>query len=168
MIACRFAGRAPFSTGIARSRRVILLVAMLIAALPLGGCAVLALPALGSAVGGAGSAVKAGTEFTKNGTAYRTFSTSFDTTHDALLTTLKQLGIKVTEEERYRDGSATIRAQAYGRKVVLGLEPVTPRMTRLRLTVSKGLGKDRATASEIITQAERALEPPTAASPRLR
>lgn len=160
----------PLPTGLPLRRRVTLLVATLSAALPLAGCAALALPALGAAAveAGAGSAVKSGTEYTSRGTAYRTFSVPFDKVHDAVLTTLQQLEVKITEEERDRDGSATLRGEAYGRRVVLGIEPVTPRMARLRLTVSKGFGKDRATASEIITQTERALERPPAATPRTR
>jgi hypothetical protein len=141
-------------------RRVSLSALTLGVALALCGCAALALPALAPLLGGGASgAVKAGTEYSKNGTVYRTFSLPFDRTHDAMLETLQRLDIKVIEEKRHDKGTVTIRAAAYGRRVTLGVEPVTPTMTRVHVAVGKGLGKDRSTASEIVEQADRTVEP---------
>lgn len=149
---------------------VWLLALVLAAALATSGCAALVLPVVGAAAvsAGAGGAVKAGTEYTMGGTAYRTFTVPVDQVHDVALVTLKRLGIKVHEEERHERGAATIRGRAYDRGVELTLEPVTPSMTQIQLAVRRGLGKDRATASEIIAQMERALEPAPPAAIRAR
>jgi hypothetical protein len=145
-------------------RRVSLSALTLGAALALCGCAALALPALAPVLGGGASgAVKAGTEYTKNGTVYRTFSVPFDQARDGMLETFQRLDIKVIEEKRHDKGTTTIRAAAYDRRVTLDVEPVTPSMTRIRVMVGKGWGKDRATASEIVEQAERTVEPEAAA-----
>jgi hypothetical protein len=142
------------------ARRATLSVLTFGTALGLCGCAALALPALGPLLGGGASgAVKAGTEYTKNGAVYRTFSLPLDRAHEAMLDTLQRLDIKVLEEKRHDKGSMTIRAAAYSRRVALELEPVTPSMTRVKVVVGKGLRRDSATASEIVEQAERTVEP---------
>ena len=130
------------------------------AALALGGCAALALPMLAPVLGGGTtSLVKAGTEYSKDGTVYRTFSAPFDEVRDAMIATFERLDIKLIEEQRRDNGMVTIRGAAYDRRVTLALEAVTPRMTRVRIAVNKGWSKDQATASEIVEQAERSVEP---------
>lgn len=122
------------------------------------GCALLALPVVGSALSsGAGSVAKLGTEHSM-GSSARTFSAPTDDVHDTALSTLQRLGVKVLEEERARDGLMTIRALAYERHVTMKIEPVTPMMTRVVLRVRHGLGKDEATAAEIVAQVARDVE----------
>ena len=144
-------------------RRVSVLALTFSASLALGGCAALALPMLAPLLGGGSSGlVKAGTEYAKNGTVYRTFSAPFDHVRLAMLDTFQRLDVKVLEEDRDWDtGILTIRGAAYDRKVTLALEPVTPGMTRVQVKVGKGWGRDQATASEIVTQAELSVEPPS-------
>jgi hypothetical protein len=116
------------------------------------GCALLALPMVGSALSsGAGSVAKLGTERSL-GSSARTFSAPTDEVHDTALSTLQRLGVKVLEEERARDGLMTIHGLAYERRVTMKIEPVTPVMTRVTLRVRHGLGKDEPTAAEIVAQ----------------
>src|SRR5215510_6812342 len=130
------------------------------AALALNGCAALALPMLAPLLGaGTSGAVKAGAEYSQNGTVYRTFSAPFDQVRDGMVTTFERLDVKLIEEKRHDNGSVTIRGVAYDRRVTMVLEPVTPRMTRVRIAVNKGWGRDAATASEIVAQAEAIVEP---------
>jgi hypothetical protein len=135
---------------------------VLCAALLLSGCAALPLGAVGAAAisSGAGSAMRAGTEYTLGGTVYRTFTASPETVHATTLATLQRLGVRMNEEERDENGFVTLRGAAYDRSVTIGLEPVTPVMTRLRMVVRRGITKDRATAAEILAHIERAFQRP--------
>jgi len=137
------------------------LAAVLALALVTSGCvAVAALPALGLAAmsDAAGAGAKAGLDYTFGGTAYRTFSAPLDDVRWALLQSFNDLEIDITEDETSDDGSATISAEAFKRKIAVQLEPVTPALTRLKMVVRRGwFGRDRATSTELIEQTERAL-----------
>jgi len=137
------------------------------------GCiAAAALPALGlSAMGDvAGAGAKAGIDYSIGRTAYRTFSAPLDDVRCAVLQTFSDLEIEITEDETSDDGNAQIVAEALKLKIRVQLEPVTPALTRLRMTVRRGwFGRDRATSTELIEQTARALNdirPIAGASPR--
>ena len=60
----------------------------------------------------------------------------------------------------------TTHGVAIDRKFTVKLDPITPALTRMKLVVSQhGIGKDRATAGEIISQVEQRLRPAPSASP---
>jgi len=107
---------------------------------------------------GAGAAVQAGTEYTSGGTVYRTFSLPLSDMRLALSDALERMEIAVELDDS--DGAdRVIVARARDRKIAMRLEPVTRTVTRLRLVVSEGLvRKDRATATEIVTQTERSVD----------
>ena len=141
------------------SIRVILVIAVV--TIGFGGCAAIGLT--GAALGasalstGAGVAVQAGKEYTRGGTVYRTFSLSLPETRLALGDALERMEIAVVRDEDDAD-DRVIMAEAREREIVVRLQPVTRTVTRLRLEVAEGLfRKDRATATEIVTQTERAV-----------
>jgi hypothetical protein len=141
------------------SIRIVLVIA--IVTMGLGGCAAIGLT--GAAVGasalsaGAGAAVQAGKEYTRGGTVFRTFSASLLQTRLALGDALERMEIQVVREDDDGD-DRVILAHAREREIVVRLQPVTRTVTRLRLEVAEGLfRKDRATATEIVTQTERAV-----------
>lgn len=149
---------------------VILRLALLILVISgAAGCAALPVSMLGAAAlsGGANSVARAGTEYTMGGVARRTVSMPADDVHDTALATLTRLGIKMTEEERERDGRAILRGKAYERGIVVTIEPVTPQMTRFGVAVRHGISRDGATAAEVLAQIQKAIEhrSPGAASP---
>jgi hypothetical protein len=121
------------------------------AALPIG---------LAALSGGASSAVKAGTDYTFGGTAYRTFAAPLEDVRGAVLGSFADLEIDVTEDEPIDDGDGVwIVGAAAHREIQVKLESITPMLTRLRMVVRQGLlGRDRATASELIEQTARALQ----------
>jgi hypothetical protein len=150
------------------------LLALLVVALAAPGCAALALPPLAAVLsGGAGEAVKVGVDTTVGGTSYRTFSAPLADVRDAVRQAFRALEIVITEDGTAKDGTALLTGEAYRRKIDVKLEPVTPMLTRLRMVVRQGLlGRDRATAAELIEQTARALEtlspPGASALPRAR
>jgi hypothetical protein len=126
----------------------------------LGGCTV---GITGGAVGvaalsaGAGEVLRAGTEYTLTGRALRTFTASVDSLHEATRTALNHMAFTVEREEAMNPGRRIV-ASAIDRTIEIELQPLSPAATRVELSVSHGvLGRDRATASEIITQIEFAL-----------
>ncbi len=149
--------------------RVALLVLALASALSRSGCAAIAIPpaAVGAAAvsGSAGGLVRAGTEYTMAGAAYRTFSSPVKDVYEAVRETFQKLEITPTNES-FDGADVTIHGAAIDRKFTVKLDPITPALTRMKLVVSQhGIGKDRATAGEIISQVEQRLHPPPSASP---
>ena len=132
---------------------------LVVLALALSGCAAIPLSlASGAFSGGAGAAVNAGTEYASGGVVYRTFTLPLDELRLALGDALARMEIAVVRDEVVGD-ERRIEAHAHERVIKLRLEPVSRTVTRLRLVVSeKPFKKDRATASEIVTQTERAAE----------
>jgi hypothetical protein len=149
------------------------LLGVLLLALTTSGCiAAAALPAVGMAAMGdaAGSMAKAGIEYTMGGAAYRTFSAPLCDVYTAVVQSLSDLEIDITEDETLEDGGARIVGEALQREISVTLEPLTPALTRLKMVVRKGwFGRDQATATELIDQTTRALaeiRPIAGASPR--
>ena len=134
----------------------------------LSGCAAVGVAAIGASMlsSGAGAAVRAGTEYTRGGTLYRTFSMPSNELREVVSQTFARMELETVEDEL--DGvDRHITAWARGRVIVLTLQPLTRTVTRARLSVSAGrLGKDRATASEIIEQLEQTAEAGSLASVR--
>ncbi|HEU5323655.1 MAG TPA: hypothetical protein VFX28_22820, partial [Methylomirabilota bacterium] len=86
-----------------------------------------------------------------------TFGVPVTDLHAATLATLERLEIPVVEQQAGEDG-VEITGQARDRTIRFRLERVSPALTRMRLVVAQSLlGKDRATAAEIIAQTERTL-----------
>jgi hypothetical protein len=131
------------------------------ALLSLGGCAALGITggavAVAAVGAGAGEALRAGTEYSLTGTAFRTFTASAETMHEATRSTLSRMAFIVEREEEMSPGRRVV-ATGIGCTIEIEIEPLSPAVTRIELMVKRGfLKRDRATASEIITQIELAL-----------
>jgi hypothetical protein len=75
----------------------------------------------------------------------------------ATRTALDRMGIKVEATSQIEQGKA-IKAVTEDREIEIELERVSPRTTRIRTVAKQGIFfKDRATATEIIIQTEKAL-----------
>ena len=123
------------------------------------GCTGIELPALGVAAlsTGMGSAVRAGTEYTLTGTAYRTFTLSLEDLAAVVRRTLERMELPITEAAAHGE-RLTIVAEGIDRTVHLTFTPISPSVTRLGISVKQGIvRRDRATASEIVTQVEQAI-----------
>ncbi len=110
----------------------------------LPGCAAVVLTA-----GGLGAS--AGINHTLSGIAYKTFNNSIEDMYVATLVTLDQLDMAVTNEKETEEGWE-ILAEAADREIVIELERLTKRATRMRVVAHEGMifFKDSATATEII------------------
>ena len=135
---------------------------LLIVALVTGlatGCTGIELPALGAAAlsAGVGNAVRAGTEYTVTGTAYRTFTLSLEDLAAVVRATLDRMDLPITEAEAHGT-KLQFTAQGIHRTVQLSLVPISGAVTRLGISVKRGIIlRDRATASEIVTQIEQSV-----------
>ena len=130
-----------------------------LAGLAASGCTGIELGALGVAAlsAGAGSVVKTGTEYTLTGIAYRTFSLPLEDVSAVLRSALARMEFRV-DEAAVVNGDLVIVAGGIDCAVHLRLTAITPAVTRLRVSVRKGLiSHDRATTSEIVTQLERSV-----------
>jgi hypothetical protein len=143
-----------------RSRTARGVIVLGFALLTLGGCTVgitggaVAVAALGA---GAGEVVRAGTEYSVTGTAFRTFTVPLETLYTVTRATFDRMAFTLDREETLTPGHR-IMASAMGRTIEIRLEPLSPAVTRVELVVKRNfLGRDRATASEIIAQIETAL-----------
>ena len=135
-------------TTVATMKKTILFV-LLAGSLNLGGCAAVALTALG--VG-----MATGVSHTLNGTVYKTFTTSQSTVKKASYGALGRMQVKVVQAKR--DGSTErISARAGDRDIEIELEALTPNTTRMMVTAKQdgGILRDGATATEVILQTER-------------
>jgi len=118
--------------------RIAVLLALV--SLSLGGCAAVALTALG--VG-----MATGVGHTLGGMVYKTF-------------TAPQAQVKVVKAQR--NGSVeTILAKAGDRDIDIELEALTPGTTRMKVTAKQdgGILRDGATATEVILQTEKLVGP---------
>jgi len=131
-------------------------VATLVIALALSGC--VAAPMLAPAAFSAGGdLVKAGT-VRLGGATFRTFSAPIAEVYQATRTTLDGLGFAKPEEEMDEE-RVILHVKAVDRSVRIDLQPIAGSMTQMRVFVRKStLGKDLATASELVAQTEQALE----------
>lgn len=120
----------------------------------LSGCAAVGLTLFGV---GAGVATGTSVAYTLDGIAYRTFTASLPQVERATRTALNHMGITVEATANTDQGKA-IKAISYDRQIEIELEKVSPKTTRIRTVAKQGMFfKDRATATEIIMQTERAL-----------
>jgi hypothetical protein len=121
------------------------------------GCTGIELPALGAAAlsAGVGNSVKAGIEYTATGTAYRTFTLSLEDLAAVVRRTLDRMELPITEAAAHGE-RLTLTAEGIGRTVRLTFTPISPAVTRLGISVKAGIvRRDRATASELVTQIEQ-------------
>lgn len=127
----------------------------------LGGCAALGITggavAVAAVGAGAGEVLRAGTEYSVTGTAFRTFTASVETMREATRSTLSRMAFTFEREEEMSPGRRIV-ATGIGRTIEIELEPLSPAVTRVELMVKRSFfRRDRATASEIITQIELAI-----------
>ena len=134
---------------------------VLLAAMALHGCAVLAVPAVGSAAAsGGGELVRAGAGSIKNGTVYRTFDAPLREVHAAVRTTLSRLGFPGPEEQVHEE-RVTLRTNAIVRRVRIELQSITSALTQVSVTVASGpWRKDPATATTLVDLVAETLGPP--------
>jgi hypothetical protein len=120
-------------------------------ALPLSGCAAVALTA--AAVGGGVAA-----NHQLGGIAYRTFTAPLPKVRTAAMAALKRMGIKPDGSEKIELGERLL-AKAGDRNIEIELEALTPNTTRIRVVAKKdgGMVVDSSTAVEIITQTEKSI-----------
>jgi hypothetical protein len=132
---------------------------VLVVCLATQGCALLAVPAVGSAVsGGMGGIARAGAARVGGATA-RTFSASLPVVYGAVRATLNRLEFAPPEEE-FDQEHVTLRTAGIERDVRIDLQPITPAITQVRVQVKRNLlSRDLATATELVAQVAEALEP---------
>ncbi len=119
------------------------------------GCA-----AVGLTLFGVGAGVSAGTgvSYSLDSIAYKTFTAPEERLRAAMLKTMKRMDIEVKENQATESGRKIV-AVAADRTIEIELERLTSQTTRMRVNAKQGtFFKDRATATEIIIQTERALD----------
>src|SRR5262245_66618343 len=153
------------------SQTGLILAFLLLIASALPGCAaVIAVPAIGSAAasGGAGELVRAGTTATQGGTVYRTFDAPLASVHAAVETTLARLEFPSPDEQVHQE-RVVLSANAIERHVRVDLQPITPALTQVSVTVSINFWqKDSATATTLIDLVTKTLGPGPTVSSRMR
>ena len=153
-----------------RPQTIPILPVLLATAIALPGCAaVVAVPAIGSAAasGGASALVRAGSTAVQGGTVYRTFDASLTSVHDAVETTLARLEFPAPDEEVHQE-RVILSANAIDRHVRVDLQPITPTLTQVSITVSINFWqKDAATAATLIDLVTKTLGPAPTVSSRL-
>ena len=131
----------------------IVAVLLALASLTLGGCAAVALTALG--VG-----MATGVSHTLGGMVYKTFTAPQGQARRAAQGALGRMQVKVVKTDR--EGSTeTILAKAGDRDINIVLEALTPNTTRMKVVARQngGLLTDGATATEVILQTEKLVGP---------
>lgn len=124
------------------------------ALLAIQGCAAIGLTLFAV---GAGTAAGAGVSHTLDGIAYKTFTVSLEGLHAAALMTLSRMDISVTASPDTEAGRK-ILAQAGDREIEIELDRLTSQTTRMRVVAKRNwLIRDRATATEVILQADQTL-----------
>jgi hypothetical protein len=109
-----------------------------------------------------GVPVGAVTDYTLRGTASRTFTGSSDAVYQATRSALLHMGMNVNTDTR-TDDERGVTASAGDREVEIELLALTSKTTQMLVTVRRGLfWRDRATAGEIVAQAQVALDRATA------
>lgn len=134
-------------------KRTYVVALALAASMSLGGCAAVALTALG--VG-----MATGVSHQLGGMVYKTFTSPQANVKRASITALNRMQVKVLKSQR--DGSTeTILAKAGDRDVEVVLEALTPNTTRMKVTAKQngGILSDGATATEVILQTEKIVGP---------
>ena len=135
--------------------RLIVLLAVPMAAVMASGCAAIGLSLLsvGAGVGGG-----TGISYTLDSIAYKTFTASDETLRAVTLKTLRRMDMEV-KENKSTDSGREIVAAAGDRTIDIEIDRLTTKTSRMRVNVKRGwFLRDRATASEIIVQTERSLQ----------
>lgn len=134
-------------------KRILALTFLLVLSPALGGCAAVALTALG--VG-----MATGVSHTLGGMVYKTFTAPQSQVRKAALGAMGRMQVKVVDSKR-NGSTEVIRAKAGDRDVEVELEALTPNTTRMLVVAKKdgGILRDGATATEIILQTERFVGP---------
>ena len=124
-------------------------VLLALASRSLGGCAAVALTALG--VG-----MATGVSHTLGGMVYKTFTAPQAQVKRATLGALSRMQVKVVQSKR-EGTTERILARAGDRDIEVELEALTPNTTRMLVTARKdgGILRDGATATEVILQTEK-------------
>ena len=152
------------------SRRALILPPLLAITIALPGCAaVVAVPAIGSAAasGGASALVRAGSTAVQGGTVYRTFDAPLTSVHNAVETTLARLEFPAPDEQVHQE-RVILSANGIDRHVRVDLQPITPTLTQVSITVSINVWqKDSATAATLIELVTETLGPAPRVSSRL-
>jgi hypothetical protein len=128
--------------------KVIFLVCLLLGPLCFTGCQVAAPLALTS---------------TSMGVAYyymnmteKTCVYDLDTMNRASLLTLKRMGFTVGDQSKDEDGDRKIKAKTETLNITVKLKKITPKCTKMKVTVSRDVFlRDKATSAEIIMQTEK-------------
>lgn len=137
-----------------QNTRVFLVVLVFGTVFALTGCA-----AVGLTLFSVGAGVTTGTSvaYSLDGIAYKTFTAPLPQVESATRTALDRMGIKIEATSKMEQGKA-IKAQTNDREIEIELEMVSNKTTRIRTVAKQGIFfKDRATATEIIIQTEKAL-----------
>ena len=130
-----------------------MMVVLALVSVPLGGCAAVALTALG--VG-----MATGVGHTLGGMVYKTFSAPQAQVKRATLGALQRMQVKVVKSER-NGSTEVITGKAGDREIEIELEALTPAATRMKVTAKQdsGILRDGATATEVILQTEKLVGP---------
>ena len=130
-----------------------IMVVLALASVPLGGCAAVALTALG--VG-----MATGVGHTLGGMVYKTFTTPQAQVKRATLGALQRMQVKVVKSQR-KGSTEMIIGKAGDREIEIELEALTPATTRMKVTAKQdsGILRDGATATEVILQTEKLVGP---------
>jgi hypothetical protein len=151
------------------SRAVLILAPLLAIAIALPGCAAaIAVPVIGSAAsGGASALVRAGSTAVQGGTVYRTFDAPLTSVHGAVETTLARLEFPTPDEQVHQE-RVILSSNAIERHVRVDLQPITPTLTQVSVTVSINFWqKDPATAATLVDLVTETLGPAPKVSSRL-
>jgi Protein of unknown function (DUF3568) len=143
------------------SRAASILASLLLTAIAAPGCALLAVPALGSAAasGSAGALTRAGASAMRGGTVYRTFDAPLHDVYDAVKRTLARLEFP-SPEEQVKQEHVTLQTNAIERRVHIDLQPITPTLVQVGVTVAINFfQKDPATAATLVDLVAEALGP---------
>jgi hypothetical protein len=138
----------------------------------LGGIALIlavAVASQGCAEVGLSDSRLASMNYTLDGVAYRTFNAPADQVRRATLSTFKRFDLEVKSEDVSDDGCRELIAANGDRTVLVELDSLTARTTRMRITAKHGwMFRDRAAAGELIVQTERALDDKPAVTQRAK
>jgi cytidylate kinase len=148
------AQKLPYAVTMKRHNMGFHFLSIIVVLCSLPGCAAVGMSLLGT---GAGVATSTSVSYTLDGFAYRTFTVPLPQVERAARTALDKMGLKVEASARTEQGKA-ILAKGNDRDIEIEFEAVSSKTTRIRTVAKQGIFfKDRATATEIIMQTEKAL-----------
>ena len=120
--------------------------------LSLSGCAVAV-----TAIGTVATGLTYGAEYVLTTPVSKTTTYEYDQIKKGLLVALCRMQIPVEKVSEIDDGEEIV-ANADELKIKIQLKEITPCVTRIKVKAVKGLGRDKATASEIVQQTEEITE----------